>query len=536
MADLSTWIILAVIVIIWAAVIIVLRKKKFLAKKGVSPYGPFIMWRTEGGKKFIDWLSRPARFWRAYAAVCKVICLTVAIFMLALLMWEATVVPRIPDDQAPTVQMMLGIPGINPVIPIVFGIIGLVVAIVVHEFAHGVLTRVGRMTIKSLGLILLIVPMGAFVEPDEQQIATADRRRRSSVYAVGPATNVLLAIFCALLFCGAFMASAEPVNPNPVVVNAYKSTPAYYADVGYGAQIMDIGGVPIATVHDFNGLGFEPGTNVTVSFYYGGSLESTPVTAGLALVDVSEGLAAYEAGLKPGMILAMLNETIIYNQPGLQAALNQTQPHTEVSVRALQYDSVAKAYVLAPIDSVTLSSRKEYYMQVDPSLVNESFVDHGFLGVNTAYMGLGVSSPDRILQRLANPFAYADDPASFIGSALLFIALPFQGLAPIDSPLTDLFVPTGLMANMPVDLFWFISNCLYWIFWINLMVGMTNVLPAVPLDGGYLFRDALDALIQKVRKGTSEKDRARYVATITYLLAIFVFMLIIWQLIGPRLL
>ncbi len=89
---------------------------------------------------------------------------------------------------------------------------------------------------------------------------------------------------------------------------------------------------------------------------------------------------------------------------------------------------------------------------------------------------------------------------------------------------------------MPSSVFWFISNCLYWIFWINLMVGMTNVLPAVPLDGGYLFRDALDGLIQKVRKGTSEKDRARYVATITYLLAIIVFMLIIWQLIGPRLL
>ncbi|MDD1747780.1 MAG: site-2 protease family protein, partial [Methanomassiliicoccales archaeon] len=260
------------------------------------------------------------------------------------------------------------------------------------------------------------------------------------------------------------------------------------------------------------------------------------VTAGLALVDVSEGLGADNAGLKPGMILAMLNGTTIHNQPDLQATLNQTQPHDEVSLIAYQYDSDVGAYVLAPIDTVTLSSRKDYYMQVDPSLVNESFVDHGFLGVNTAYMGMGVTSPESILQRLAYPFAYADDPGSFVGSALLFIALPFQGLAPIESPLTDLFEPTGFMAGMPASIFWFISNCLYWIFWINLMVGMTNVLPAVPLDGGYLFRDGLDALIQKVRKGASEKDRARYVATITYLLAIFVFMLIIWQLIGPRLL
>jgi membrane-associated protease RseP (regulator of RpoE activity) len=68
------------------------------------------------------------------------------------------------------------------------------------------------------------------------------------------------------------------------------------------------------------------------------------------------------------------------------------------------------------------------------------------------------------------------------------------------------------------------------------MVGMTNVLPAVPLDGGYLFRDGADSLIQRFKKDSSEKERAQFVATITYMLAIFVFFLIIWQLIGPRLL
>jgi membrane-associated protease RseP (regulator of RpoE activity) len=536
MADLSPWIILAAILFVWASVIIVLRKKKYLANKGVSPYGPFIMWRTEGGKKFIEWLSRPARFWKAYAAICKVLCLAVAIFIMALLIWEATIVPRIPDDRAPTPQMMLGIPGINPVIPIVFGIIGLVVAIIVHEFAHGILTRVGKMRIKSLGLILLVFPLGAFVEPDEQQIASTDRKRRSSVYAAGPATNVFLAVLCALLFCGAFMANAEPIYSNPVVVSEGKDSPAFYAGVGYGMQIMEIGGVPIETIGDFNSLEFEPGTNVTTSYYYKGGIETAQITAGVALVDVSKDLAADQAGLEPGMILTMLNDTIIHNQPDLQAALNLTIPYTEVSVRALQYDADVGAYVLAPIDSVTLSSRKEYYMQVDPGLVNDSFVDHGFLGVNTAYMGLLMNSPDVILQRLAHPLAYVDDPASFVGATLLFIALPFQGLAPIESPLADLFVPTGIMAGLPVDIFWFLANCLYWIFWINLMVGMTNVLPAVPLDGGFLFRDGLDALIQKFKKNTSEKERARYVATITYTLAIFVFMLIIWQLVGPRLL
>jgi membrane-associated protease RseP (regulator of RpoE activity) len=66
------------------------------------------------------------------------------------------------------------------------------------------------------------------------------------------------------------------------------------------------------------------------------------------------------------------------------------------------------------------------------------------------------------------------------------------------------------------------------------MVGMTNVLPAVPLDGGYLFRDWLDSLVLKVRKNATEKEREKYVATVTYALALTVLFLIVWQLIGPR--
>ncbi|HVO77884.1 MAG TPA: site-2 protease family protein, partial [Methanomassiliicoccales archaeon] len=76
----------------------------------------------------------------------------------------------------------------------------------------------------------------------------------------------------------------------------------------------------------------------------------------------------------------------------------------------------------------------------------------------------------------------------------------------------------------------------YWIFWINLMLGMTNVLPAVPLDGGYLFRDALDGLVTRFKKNASDQEKQKIVAALTYLLAITVFFLIIWQLIGPRLL
>ena len=66
------------------------------------------------------------------------------------------------------------LPGINPMLPIVYGWIAIVLAIVVHEGAHGVIARNVGLKVKSSGLLFfLIVPIGAFVDVDEEQIKKA---------------------------------------------------------------------------------------------------------------------------------------------------------------------------------------------------------------------------------------------------------------------------------------------------------------------------------------------------------------------------
>jgi membrane-associated protease RseP (regulator of RpoE activity) len=539
MADLVLWSVLAVIVIFYGVLIYLIRKKQFLADRGVTTWGPMIFWRTERGQVFIDRVARYKRFWNGYAFASKLVCLAVGVFIMALLIWEATVVSRIPADKAPTPEMMLGIPGINPVIPVVYGIIALVVAIVVHELAHGILTRVGNMRLKSLGAIFLIIPLGAFAEPEEQELVKADRKRRTNVYAVGAATNVFLAIICVLLFCTVFAASAEPVRENPVVVAIGENSPALHAKLGFGAQIISINGMPINNVSAWEETSFEPGSNITITYFYSGQEVSVFAISGLTLVDVSKGMPAYNAGFEVGMIIASLNDTTIHNQDDLDSVLALTQPYQTCNVTMLRFDPITSAYDEFPVYQITLASRKDYLLQVDPGAVNETFKDRGMLGVNTAYLGTVVNQPSYIVQRLAHPFYGVKDFGGFVGASLLFIALPFQGLAPIDSPLADLFVPTGALAWMPVGVFWFIANCLYWLFWINLMVGMTNVLPAIPLDGGYLFKDALSGIVARVKKNSTEKERQVWegrVISIMYMITMLVFFLIIWQLIGPRLL
>ena len=69
--------------------------------------------------------------------------------------------------------------------------------------SHGILARVHNIRIKSsgvgvIGLILPILPV-AFVEPDEKQLKRASARKKLSVFAAGPFSNILTAVLILLL-------------------------------------------------------------------------------------------------------------------------------------------------------------------------------------------------------------------------------------------------------------------------------------------------------------------------------------------------
>jgi membrane-associated protease RseP (regulator of RpoE activity) len=77
-------------------------------------------------------------------------------------------------------------------------------------------------------------------------------------------------------------------------------------------------------------------------------------------------------------------------------------------------------------------------------------------------------------------------------------------------------------------------NTAYWLFWLNVMLGATNALPAVPLDGGYIFKDGIEALLSRVRKGIPTPQRDRIVRGVSMSFAFLILGLVLWQFIGPR--
>lgn len=91
------------------------------------------------------------------------------------------------------------LPGINPFLPIVYGWIAIVVAIAVHEGAHGIIARNRGLKVKSSGLLFfLIIPIGAFVDVDEKQLTKAKAKDSLRVLASGIGGNIVVAIVCIL--------------------------------------------------------------------------------------------------------------------------------------------------------------------------------------------------------------------------------------------------------------------------------------------------------------------------------------------------
>ncbi|HYM40017.1 MAG TPA: site-2 protease family protein [Thermoplasmata archaeon] len=441
MADWTPYLIAIAAVALWPAFFFYLQRRKFLEPRNVTLAGPIVMWKTGRGRALIDRLARPKRFWRAFGDLSIVLVGVTMVAVTVLLLWEATLVQSAAvRANPPSPDLLLGLPGINPVIPLGYGVFGLAVAIVLHEFCHGILARAVNIRVRSVGAIFLVVPIGAFVEPDEEELRALPPRQRARLYAAGPATNILLAVLFAFLFSSIMLSAVAPAH---------------------------------------NGVGI-------VGF--------TPQTSG-----------AEAAGIQSYTIITGVNGTAVNSYNEFLGAMALVHPNQTIAVQT--YD---------PADGITRS--------YTVTLGRDPTTGRPLLGIYALDVSTDYYHP------LTNPSQFGGVP----GAILTYITLPFSGRAPIQDPTLRFYRVSGPLAALPAPLFWLLTNTLYWLFWLNAMLGATNALPAVPLDGGYVFKDGMTSLLARVRRGIKAEDRDRIAQQVSYLFALLILSLVLWQLIGPR--
>ena len=443
---------------IYILLVIALHKKGILKKFNISLFGPALMLRTKKGRNFLKRIAEKKRFWKAFGSSSIVVCFIMMFAMVAMLIWQIWIVSGFTSeqiDQLPGIEFVVIIPGVNPILPmeyIGFIIIAMVIAIVVHEFSHGILTFAGKLKVKSLGLLYLIVPIGAFVEPDEEQLKKTKTVKRMRVYAAGPTANLVVVLITILLMSFVLMSALQPAADGVVVYSVDENSPAE------------------------------------------------------------------QIGITPGSIITSFNDTDVTSALTYFILLNHTTTEQNVNVTYVRGTNTYTRNIQLLDMYEEWAKRPDTYPEN-----NESYNGKGYLGVSSL---LREDKRQEHLAILKNPFT------NFPDGFLFFLVLPlfgyFQGYNPIIAPFNDAYIVAGPLSVIPPGVFWGVINLLYWIFWLNLMVGLFNVLPMIPLDGGFLFNDAVGSLVKRIKKDISKEQKEKAVKNISLVISLAILFMILF--------
>ena len=275
-------------ILIWTIAIVF---KNHLTDHGVEVNFPLLMWRTQRLRGFIDRLAnRAPRFWKWYMNLGIVISTGFMILMAVALAYSLKTLM-----DAPTVSLVVPgveVPGSPIFIPLLAGLIALATVLIVHEFSHGILSRVEKININSIGLLLFAIIPGAFVEPDEEELNELSRPARMRIYVAGSMANLTLAAI-AMIIMMVISSFIVPVvfEDDGVVINRLTSDGNAINHMSEGMVIRSINNLTVNDMASFQKATNTLKPNETVNIHtdqgdYSFQLKSNPMNRSLGFMGV----------------------------------------------------------------------------------------------------------------------------------------------------------------------------------------------------------------------------------------------------------
>lgn len=497
-----TYVILLILVIFYVPFYLWVWKSPTAKKYGLAKYGPCVMVRTRWGTRLMDRLSVYKRFWKFFGTLSIIISFILMAFIILIIAVGVMNLSSSLSSSGIGIQYALAIPGINPLLPFWYGVLGLIVAMVIHELSHGFQTRANNMRVDSTGVLYGVVPLGAFVEPNEEDIKKSSRRVKLDLYSAGISINFIAAVVTFFIFAVLMLGGiSSAYGDNAAVYQVTSDSPAFDAGIPSGAIIETVNGEPYLYTDDYKlTYSWNPGDDVTITYLTQDGQHTSNVRWGLFIEQVSSDSPAAKYGVEEGTFILSINDTPIYGYSEFLSFMQQTEPDTQAVIKCMKSDGTI-------LDPITLT------------LGNKGGI--GFIGIVTTTSGMNFTTPNIMLDMGRNPIYGADSVTGAATSMLSYISGPFNGFSPIPQSVHWWYdVPMG-------DAFWVLISVFYWIFWLNIMLGVSNAIPAFPFDGGFIFQGGLSALLEKLGMKDEEKREKRVTSVTNALSMIMIFLLIL---------
>jgi membrane-associated protease RseP (regulator of RpoE activity) len=439
------------------------------------------MVRTLRGRDLLDRIAAIGRPWRLYGnlgvAVAGVVMALSAVFV-AFVGYVNLVSPPEPT-QVTQPRNFLVIPGVNDFLPLSVApeiLFGLLAAVVVHEMGHGIMCRVGDIGVDSMGGVLLaVLPIGAFVEPDEEEVDAAAPGDRTRMFAAGVMNNFVLTVLAFALLALSMLA-IQPID-GVGVQRVVADSPADAAGIQEGDVVQRVDGEPVANGSALYGAlrASAPG-NATLTLHRDGATEQRTLQLeappdGVAIRSVVNGSPA-EGVLAEGDRLTAVNGTPTPNASAFRRAMEDRAVGTALDVDYRRNGTALNATVV---------------------LGEPPRGEGGFLGVSYAPDGIQVGiAPYDIagVHRLLGSF----HPVDWLVAMMLPLGAAMGGAVPtffgFEGTVAEFYTVAGPLGALG-GLFFVVPTALYWTAWINFNLGIFNCIPALPLDGGHIFREGI---------------------------------------------
>jgi membrane-associated protease RseP (regulator of RpoE activity) len=394
------WLLILILLVAAYAVIAYYIHSKKLWEDHIAFYGPIMAIKTNR-IGFFDKFAAFRTFFRFYgtAGVIAVIIVSVFITLMLFISVRYTLLVQPEPTGIYKPQNILLLPGINEYVPSTLAVwLAFIITIAIHEFGHAILCRVENIKVKTMGALIAVIPIGFFVEPDEEELDRTKGMAKVRMFGAGITNNLVVGFSCfiLLILC---MGLVIPVS-QPIIHGVYKDYPAA------------------------------------------------------------------SAGIPPGSIVTAVNGVTVNSRAEVSSILNTTKPGNTLTL-TVEKDRIVKDYPL------TLTAW--------PGDIPDR--TSGFMGVEyydgTAVLSViqGMVSPIGFFQFLIVPFANDS-------------GIQFLRILAFETPDTTYYL-------VPFEGYWGVVHLLFWCGWINLNVGIFNAIPMIPLDGGYIFKEGVDRLLDR---------------------------------------